>query len=75
MIGYKLTIEQKESIQGQEYAPYQVLNCVQDINDIWYTFLTDEDKIIIENIEYKWILDCKEAEYVPPISPPFPPTA
>jgi len=67
MIGYKLTTEQKESIQGKEYAPYQCFNCVQDINNIWFTFLTDEDKLNIENTEYKWILDCKELEYVSPI--------
>jgi len=27
MIGYSLTIEQKESIQGIEYAPFQIFNC------------------------------------------------
>ena len=73
MIGYKLTVAQKEDIQGNEYAPYQYFNCVQDINDIWFTFLTDEDKLKIENTEYKWILDCPQAEYVAPITPPFPP--
>ena len=73
MIGYKLTTAQKEDIQGKEYAPYQYFNCVQDINDIWFTFLTDEDKILIANTEYSWLLDCPQAEYVPPIQPPFPP--
>ena len=73
MIGYKLTTAQKEDIQGKEYAPYQAFNCVQDINNIWFTFLTDEDKILIANTEYSWLLDCTQAEYVPPIPPPFPP--
>lgn len=73
MIGYKLTVAQKEDIQGKEYAPYQAFNCVQDINNIWFTFLTDEDKILITNTEYSWLLDCPQAEYVPPIQPPFPP--
>lgn len=67
MIGYKLTIEQKINIQGKEYAPYQAFNCVQDINNIWFTFLTDEDKILIANTEYSWLLECPQAEYVPPI--------
>jgi hypothetical protein len=74
MIGYKLTIAEKNDIQGKEYAPYQAFNCVQDINNIWFTFLTDEDKIILINSNYKWLLDCPQAEYVPPIPPPFPPT-
>jgi hypothetical protein len=67
MIGYKLTQEQKEIIQGQFYAPYQFINCVQDINNIWFTFFTDEDKAIIETSEYAWVLDCSQAEYVPPV--------
>ena len=65
MIGYSLTIEQKESIQGVEYAPFQIFNCVQDINDIWFTFLTDEDKVLITGTEFEWILSCEEKEYVP----------
>jgi hypothetical protein len=67
MIGYKLTVEQKEIIQGQFYAPYQLINCVQDINNDWFTFFTDEDKVIIETSEYAWVLDCSQAEYVPPV--------
>lgn len=72
MIGYVLTETQKEDIQGKEYAPYQAFNCVLDINQIWYTFLTDEDKTLITNTQYSWILECSQSEYVPPISPPFP---
>jgi hypothetical protein len=68
MIGYKLTEEQKEIIQGQFYAPYQFINCVQDINNDWFTFFTDEDKAIIETSEYAWLLDCPQEEYVPPES-------
>lgn len=72
MIGYVLTIEQKDNIQGKEYAPYQIFNCVQDINDIWFTFLTDDDKRAIIGTQYEWLLSCPQEEYVPP-SPPFPP--
>jgi hypothetical protein len=68
MIGYKLTEEQKQIIQGQFYAPYQFINCVQDINNHWFTFFTDEDKAIIETTEYAWVLDCSQAIYVPPES-------
>ena len=75
MIGYILTDAEKESIQGKEYAPYQFFNCVQDINAVWYTFLTDEDKITIAATEYAWLLECPQGEYVPPTPPPFPPIA
>lgn len=72
MIGYILTIEQKNDIQGKEYAPYQFFNCVQDINDIWFTFLTDEDKRLIIGTQYQWLLYCIEGEYVPPELSPIP---
>ena len=74
MIGYTLTPEQKDLIQGQYYAPYQFFNCVQDINGVWFLFLSDEDKPEVEATEYAWVLDLPEAEYIPPPPPPFPPT-
>lgn len=65
MIGYKLTQEQKEDIQGQQYAPYQIFNCVQDINEVWFTFLTDQDKRLIIGTQYEWLVLCPQEEYVP----------
>ena len=73
MIGYILTIEQKQDIQGKEYAPFEIFNCVQDINDIWFTFLTDDDKRVIIGTQYEWLLSCPQGEYVPKPQPPFPP--
>jgi len=72
IIGYILTIEQKDSIQGVEFAPYEIFSCVQDINDIWYTFLTEEQKVLILDTQWNWILTLPEAEYIPPPPPPFP---
>lgn len=74
MIGYILTIEQKELIQGVEFAPYQCFSCVQDIESIWFTFLTEDQKFLILHTQWNWILTLPEAEYVPPTPPPFPPT-
>ena len=75
MIGYILTTEQYEQIQGQFYAPYEFFNCVQDINGVWFLFLSDEDKIQITGTEWSWILELPEGEYTPPPAPPFPPIA
>jgi hypothetical protein len=72
MIGYILTIEQKNKIQWQEYAPFQCFNCVQNINDIWFTFLTELDKQDILNTQWKWIINLPQVEYVPKPSPQFP---
>ena len=68
MIGYSLTIEQKESIQEIAYTEYQFFNCVQDENDIWFTFLTDDDKRLIIGTEFEWIIKLEEKEYKPKIN-------
>jgi hypothetical protein len=72
MIGYILTIEQKEKIQGQEFAPFEKFNCVQDINDVWFNFVTDQQKTLIEASQYAWVLTLPQSEYIPPPPPPFP---
>ena len=74
MIGYILTIEQEEQVQGQHYSDYQIFNCVQDINGVWFLFLSDEDKVQIEGTEWAWILQLPTGEYTPPLPTPFPPT-
>jgi hypothetical protein len=72
MIGYILTIEQYDQVQGQFYSPFEFFNCVQDINDIWFTFLTTLDMEVIFNTEYNWILNLPQGEYIPKPAPPFP---
>ena len=74
MIGYILTPEQKDQVQGQYYSEYQFFNCVADINGTWFLFLSDEDKQVVATTEWSWILNLPEGEYVPPTPPPFPPT-
>ena len=74
MIGYILTQEQYDQVQGQYYTEYQFFNCVADINGVWYLFLSYEDKQdIVNNPTWNWILTLPEGEYVPPPAPPFPP--
>lgn len=73
MIGYILTPEEKDQVQGQHYTEYQFLNCVQDIDDVWYLMLSDEDEPEVEASQYAWVLDLPEGEYTPPLPPPFPP--
>ena len=73
-IGYILTESEKDQVQGQFYAPYEFFNCVQDINGVWFLFLTDADKAQVATTEYAWLLQLPEGEYVPPPPPPFPPT-
>ena len=74
-IGYTLTQDEYNQVQGQYYTEYQFFNCVQDINGVWFLFLSDEDKEVVATTEWAWILDLPEAEYIPPPPPPFPPVA
>jgi hypothetical protein len=75
MLGYQLTEEQKDLIQGQYINPYQFINCVQDINGNWFFFGNEQDKQAFANTEYMWLFDLPQAEYIPPIPPPFPPVS
>lgn len=72
MKGYILTEEQKGQIQSQEFAPYQTFNCVQDINDVWFTFVSQQQIPQVEASQYAWALTLPQAEYTPPPSPEFP---
>jgi hypothetical protein len=68
MIGYTLTIEQKEEIQGVYYAPYEFFNCVQDINNVWFLFLSQQDKETILGTEWAYLLTLPEEEYIQPFN-------
>jgi hypothetical protein len=75
MIGYTLTPEQKDLIQGKEFAPYECFNCTQDINGVWFNFVSEQQIPQVEASAYAWVLDLPEAEYIPPPPPPFPPVS
>ena len=72
MIGYILTPEQKELIQGQYFATDIFFNCVADINGVWFLFLSEQDIPLVELSQYAWTLDLPQGEYTPPPPPPFP---
>jgi hypothetical protein len=72
MIGYTLTPDQYEQIQGQYYTASQFFNCVADIDGTWFLFLSEQDKPEVQASQYAWVLTLPEAEYIPPPPPPFP---
>ena len=70
MIGYICTPDQYEQIQGQYYTASQFFNCVADIDGTWFLFLSEQDKEeVFTNMQWHWILDLPEAEYIPPPRP------
>ena len=66
MNGIKLTLEQKNAIQGVFYNENTFFNCVQDINNDWYLFLSDNDRNDMQNTEYKYLLSIEQFEYIAP---------
>ena len=69
MIGYILTLEQKNSIQEQFYSEWQVFSCALDINNVWYIILTAQDEEEVSISEYNWILALPKGEFVPKLLP------
>jgi hypothetical protein len=67
MVGYKLTIEQKEAIQGVFYNENTFFNCVRDISGDWFLLLSSDDIIKINNSEFDFLISLPEFEFVPPI--------
>ena len=72
MIGYILTEKQYTEIQGKEFAPFECFNCVQDINDVWFNFVTEQQIPQVEASQYAWLFDLPQGEYIPKPTPnPF----
>jgi hypothetical protein len=72
MIGYILTNEQYDQVQGQEFAPFECFNCVTDINNIWFNFVSEQQILQVEASQYAWVLTLPQGEYIPKPSPEFP---
>lgn len=66
-----LTLEQKNEITGQLYAPDSYFNPIQDINDDWVISTQEMDECVVE--EFMWVKDLELIDYEPKPTPPFPP--
>ena len=64
-----LTVEQKDSLVGQSYAPDSYFNPIQDINSNWVISLEEVDQCI--NPEFIWVKDLPEIPYEPKPTPPI----
>jgi hypothetical protein len=58
-----LTIEQKDSLLGQLYAPDSYFNPIQDLNDNWIISVEEMNECI--NPDYFWVKDLELIEYKP----------
>jgi hypothetical protein len=58
-----LTIEQKDSLVGQWYAPDSYFNPIQDAQDNWIISTEEMEQCV--NVNYLWVKDLELIEYVP----------
>jgi len=64
-----LTIEQKDSLLIQLYAPDSYFNPIQDLNDNW--IISVEEMANCTNEEFIWVKDLPLIIYEPKPSPPI----
>lgn len=64
-----ITIQQKNSLIGQQYAPDCYFNPIQDINDNWV--ISKEEINQCTNPEFQWVKNLPLIEYKPKPQPPF----
>jgi hypothetical protein len=64
-----LTIEQKELIEGKEYAKDSFFNPIQDNSNNW---VISTEEMQQAQDPYKWIKELPLIDYEPKPSPPFP---
>ena len=67
-----LTVEQKDELVGQMYAPDSYFNPIQDNADNWIISIEEMEYNI--NPNYMWVKDLDLIVYVPKENP-FPPVA
>jgi len=72
MEGRIVTTEQAQELQGVFFDSDTFFNFVQDINDVYFLFLSEQDAIDIASTEYAYLLDIPLSPYEPkPTPPPF----
>ena len=73
MEGRIVTNQQAEELQGVFFDNDTFFNFVQDINDVYFLFLSEQDEVDIAKSEYAYLLDIPLSPYEPKPTPPFPP--
>lgn len=69
MQGRIVTNQQAQELQGQFIDADTFLNFVQDINDIYFLFLSEQDEIDVANTQYVYLLEIPLSSFVPKPSP------
>jgi len=72
MEGRIVTTEQAQELQNVFFDADTFFNFVQDINDVYFLFLSSSDEVDIAPTQYAYLLDIPLSPYEPkPTPPPF----
>ena len=72
MEGRIVTIETAEDLQGVFFDADTFFNFIQDINDVYFLFLSEQDAADISVTEYAYLLEIPLSPFEPkPTPPPF----
>lgn len=69
MEGRIVTNETAQELQGVFFDSDTFFNFVQDINDVYFLFLSSSDEVDIAVTEYAYLLDIPLSPYVPQPTP------
>lgn len=69
MEGRIVTNQQAQDLQGQFIDSDTFLNFVQDINDVYFLFLSEQDEADISQTQYAYLLEIPLSPFVPKPSP------
>lgn len=72
MEGRIVTNQQAQDLQGIFIDTDTFLNFVQDINDIYFLFLSEQDAADVANTQYAYLLEIPLSPFIPKPSPPLP---
>jgi len=70
--GRIVTNEQANQLQGVFIDSDTFFTFVQDINGVYFLFLSEQDEIDVAQTEYAYLLDIPLSPYTPPPTPPIP---
>lgn len=72
MEGRIVSKETAQELQGVFFDADTFFNFVQDINDVYFLFLSEQDEADISNTEYAYLLNIPLSDFEPkPTPPPF----
>ena len=72
MEGRTVTNQQAQDLQGQFINSNTFLGFVQDINDVYFLFLSEQDEADVANTPYAYLLEIPLSPFVPKPTPPLP---